>query len=282
MLSWVKQKWFLFALLALWLIFECEISWMATCEAVNDNTAANYDYIKHCTAFGGPVVSILYFILVQTGLFLKSYEHELIAGFTVILAISTIGLWLSTKHLWTTTKAAVELANREFVSTHRPRMRLKHAWFMDQTAWRLNGPLEINLDFVNIGNSPAHIEWINYQSLILPTGHRLPQRPPYDEDVPIGATRISRFRTLADLPSGITIPRQVCDGILDAQEVHNILWGTHQLYLIGTIEYWDYAGLRQTAFCRRLTRFGALQDNKRPRLRIRRLAPRCPVGASGH
>jgi hypothetical protein len=25
------------------------------------------------------------------------------------------------------------------------------------------------------------------------------------------------------------------------------------LYLIGSIEYWDAAGLRQTAFCRRLT-----------------------------
>jgi hypothetical protein len=56
-----------------------------------------------------------------------------------------------------------------------------------------------------------------------------------------------------DLRSGITLARPVCDDILDQQEVHDILWGIRQLYLIGTIEYWDDAGLRQTAFCRRFT-----------------------------
>ena len=64
---------------------------------------------------------------------------------------------------------------------------------------------------------------------------------------------MSEDRTDAILPTGITLPRQVCDVILDDQEVHDILWGVRRLYLTGTIECWDSAGLRQTAFCRRLT-----------------------------
>jgi len=136
-----------------------------------------------------------------------------------------------------------------------PECVLKHAWFIDQTGWRRGGALEVNLDFVNIGNINARITWINYQSLILPTGERLPQRPPYDEPVPPQfIPPISRFRTEIDLTSGVTLARQVCDGILDQQEVHDILWGDRRLFLIGTIEYWDAAGrLRQTAFCRRFT-----------------------------
>jgi len=172
---------------------------------------------------------------------------------TVAIAAFTLTLWLSTDGMLRATNESINLARAEFLSTHRPRMRLKHTWFTDQTDWRLNGPLEINLDFVNIGNTDARITWINYQSLILPAGQRLPQRPPYDEPVPDGSIRITRFRSDAVLPSGVTLARPVCDGILNLQEVHSILWGTHWLYLIGTIEYWHGAGLRQTAFCRRFT-----------------------------
>jgi hypothetical protein len=234
---------------AMLLVFDESYSLLSTCQPINISTANYGSDENHCTAFGGIILGSGLTYVVH---FLHNYEQELIAGFTIVLAVSTIGLWLSTKHLWETTRSAVELANREFASTHRPRMRLKHAWFTDQTAWRLNGPLEINLDFVNIGNTNARITWINYQSLIIPAGQRLPQRPPYDEFIH-EATRITRFRSDADLPSGVTLARPVCDGILDPQEVHDILWGARRLFLIGTIEYWDSAGLRQTAFCRRFT-----------------------------
>ncbi len=156
-----------------------------------------------------------------------------------------------------TAQQQIELARAEFLSTHRPRMRLKHAWFTDQIAWRLAGPLEINLDFVNIGSGTAYVHWINYQSILLPKGERLPQRPPYDE-IPPNGLRITRFGSDAIVNvvnSGVTLPRSVCDGILDDVEVHDILWGKRTLYLIGTIEYWDtvHKHLRQTAFCRSLT-----------------------------
>ncbi len=171
-------------------------------------------------------------------------------GFLQLIVFGWQGVQL--KRTVSVTQAAIELSNKEFIAAHRPQIRVKHVWFTDQTAWRLNGPLEVNLDLVNIGNASARVTWINYQSILIPAGKSLPQRPPYDE-VWQSDIRISRFQTNADLASGITLARTVCDGILDDQQVHDILWGQQQLYLIGSIEYWDLAGLRQTAFCRRLT-----------------------------
>jgi hypothetical protein len=250
MLNWLKKYWLALVLIAFGIaILDGTLSSLMTCHPYDQSAANQQTNPESCSVFKGPILVSL----VAIADWMDSYGEAITAAFTIVLALSTIGLWQSTKHLWTTTKTAVDLANKEFASTHRPRMRLKHAWFVDQAAWRIGGPLEINLDFVNIGNTSAHIEWVNYQSLLVPRNQRLPQRPPYDEPSPPNFGPITRFRTVGDLPSGITMPRPVCDGILDPQDVHDILWGHKRLYLIGTIEYWDYAGLRQTAFCRRLT-----------------------------
>jgi hypothetical protein len=128
-------------------------------------------------------------------------------------------------------------------------------WLTDNAAWRINGPLEVNLDIVNIGNTEGLVTWVNYISILLPTGQHLPQRPPYD-DMPFGPDmRITRFWTNTRLRAGITLARPVCDGtILDTPQVLDVLNGRQRLLLIGTIEYFDQAGgLRQTGFCRRLT-----------------------------
>jgi hypothetical protein len=169
-----------------------------------------------------------------------------VAAFTFILA--AVGAWQGVQ-----LKRSVDLGRSEFFSSHRPRMRLKHMRLLDETAWRLGEPFEVTLDIVNIGNTAGDITWVNYSSVILPTGINLPQRPPYDEE-PFGPEmRITRFRCGVRLPSGVTYARTVCDGlILDDTQIRAILWAESQLYLVGTIEYVDAAGVRQTAFCRRL------------------------------
>lgn len=169
-----------------------------------------------------------------------------VAAFTLVLA--AVGAWQGIQ-----LKRTVDLARSEFFSSHRPRMRLKHMRLLDERAWRLGGPFEVTLDIVNIGNTAGDITWINYASIILPTGINLPQRPPYDEE-PFGPEmRITRFRCGIRLPSGVTYGRTVCDGlILDDTQVRAVLWGESQLYLVGTIEYVDAAGVRQTAFCRHM------------------------------
>ena len=77
---------------ALWLAFECVISWLATCEP--REAAANYGAGQyHCTLFSGPVVSIARFGVVGLSNFLHTYEHQLVAGFTIVLAAFTGTLW---------------------------------------------------------------------------------------------------------------------------------------------------------------------------------------------
>jgi hypothetical protein len=186
--------------------------------------------------------------------FWEKTSSDPVALFTLVLAFANIGMWFATIGLYQGNKSQLRLARDEFLSSHRPRMRLKHMWLTHDTAWRMSGPLEFNLDIVNIGNTEGFITWINYTSILLPPGQRLPQRPPYDE-MPFGPhVRITRFRTNTTLAPGITLAREVCDGALDHHEIQDILWGRTRLYLIGTIEYFDQrGGLRQTGFCRRFT-----------------------------
>lgn len=104
--------WRILFLVGLWLLFECAISWFATCDQPSYYAAA-YDGQKgHCTLFSGPLVSLIRFGL--TGLldFLHTYEKQLVAGFTVVLAIFTGTLWWSTNKLWKAGERQMELIER--------------------------------------------------------------------------------------------------------------------------------------------------------------------------
>jgi hypothetical protein len=101
------------ALLAIWIAFECTISLFATCQPIDQRTGANHNHKEQCTAFSGPVISISRFVVREAGHFLKEYEKELIAGFTIVLAFSTIALWLATYGLQRTTRDLAEGAERQ-------------------------------------------------------------------------------------------------------------------------------------------------------------------------
>lgn len=270
MLTWLKRYLPALVLLALLLVLlDGVLSSLLTCHPISTETSGGHDTQKQqeCTALAGPVLVSLTAIVD----FADGHGDAITGVFTIALAIFTARLWFSTEKLWGVTNQSVELARKEFISSHRPRMRLKHIWMTDgsllrndDTTWQ-NGPLEFNLDIVNIGNTDGYITWINFESVLLPPGQRLPQRPPYDE-VPAGPadTRTSRFRNNALIGPGLTFTRQVCDGrILDPGEVQSVLSGQWRLYLVGTIEYYDFipvrdgvgnlGALRQTAFCRRMT-----------------------------
>src|ERR1700758_3177904 len=103
---WLRAAGFL----VLWLIFESAISWLATCQPINEQGTEHGGEKYHYTLFGGPVISFTRFVLNWLFISLKQYEHELIAGFTIVLAVSTIGLWLSTRSLWRVTRSAAKAA----------------------------------------------------------------------------------------------------------------------------------------------------------------------------
>jgi hypothetical protein len=193
MLAWIKKYWPALVLIAVLLVLlDSVFSSLLTCHPITGESSSgtNAQKQQECTALFGPLLVSLIAIVD----FMDKHGDAITGAFTVILAIFTGRLWFSTEKLWSVTNTSVELARSEFLSSHRPRMRLKHIWLIDDTSWRSGGPLEVNLDVVNIGNTQGYITWINYESILLQTGQRLPQRPPYDE-TPFGPEmRITRFR----------------------------------------------------------------------------------------
>jgi hypothetical protein len=125
--------------------------------------------------------------------------------------------------MWKVTNEALSLGRAEFISSHRPRMRLKHIYLTSDTDWRLGNPIEVNIEIVNAGNTLGRITFVNYDTVLLNAGNRLPQRPPYDE-TPFGpGIQYSRFPTHTELPPGITMPRPVSDGrTFDDAGIHSI------------------------------------------------------------
>jgi hypothetical protein len=90
----------LLLLAALWILFECSMSYFATCNSDHDS--------NYCSLFRGPVIATSIYFWMQLVDFLREHEHELVAAFTIILALSTIGLWLSTQKLWKVTRITAE------------------------------------------------------------------------------------------------------------------------------------------------------------------------------
>jgi len=184
---------------------------------------------------------------------LEKIGHDWIIALSVFAtAIFTATLWWSTRGMLRVTNDSIQLARQEFISSHRPEMRLKHIWLIGDI-WS-GQPIEVTLDIVNVGNTTGIIVNFNYVTLILPKIASLPQRPPYDEPDEPGSPRTYQFRDGFALASGITYPRSFCDGrTLTPKEIQDIRDGNLRLYFIGSIEYWDNAGARQTAFCRYIT-----------------------------
>ena len=66
---------------------------------------ADHDNKKYCPAFH--TGAALVFDNVDT--FLEHHDKSVVGGFTIVLAISTIGLWLATNKLWSAGERQIEL-----------------------------------------------------------------------------------------------------------------------------------------------------------------------------
>jgi hypothetical protein len=108
---WLKawrNKWGILAALAIWFAFEWSMSWFATCQPNDYATGYQHSYPEHCTALSGPLSSLIRSLFFWTDVFLKSREQEIVALFTVVLAVSTIGLWIVTNRAAKAAQIAAE------------------------------------------------------------------------------------------------------------------------------------------------------------------------------
>src|ERR1700693_3187047 len=88
--------WVVAALVVIALFYDGIFSWLSTCDQISGYPAADQEYKKHCSAFQGPLVSLIRFGVLRFGGLLHDYRDEIVAAFTAVLAVSTILLWTVT------------------------------------------------------------------------------------------------------------------------------------------------------------------------------------------
>lgn len=175
------------------------------------------------------------------------FTDLLLAIFTIIPAWKTAGLDRATRGLQKLgfrqsrdTRQTVELAMREFVATHRPKLVVRH---LGAGGVLPNTPIHFTFYVFNTGDSPAFLEGFNAGTSVVFSGdtYSLPSYR-YDmkkiEDVKLlsGDRHQIKFRS-----EGLKVT--------DVIEVNS---GTSILYVFGHVRYRDSSNnVRRTGFLRR-------------------------------
>jgi hypothetical protein len=120
-------------------------------------TAKNRGYQQHektTSNFVGPII-----VWRCTGAFIDKNDPAITALATAVIAIFTIVLVFVTNRQAKLTRDGIELARKEFIATHRPKIiiRFIQGPFMDD-----NGHQFAWISLVNIGDTPATIEEIGH------------------------------------------------------------------------------------------------------------------------
>jgi hypothetical protein len=105
--------------------------------------------------------------------FAEQHDKGIVALFTVVLAISTIGLWIATVGLYIGGNQQFKLARDEFISTHRPQIRIKHVWMIGGDVSR-DEPITVRIVCVNHGTTDAIITDFGVQYRVVGEGRSLP------------------------------------------------------------------------------------------------------------
>lgn len=183
--------------------------------------------------------------------------NKWLAIFTLILAIATIGLGGATAGLYLSGQNQIELARQEFLSSHRPKIAVKHVWFRSTLTYKT--PIIASVTCINAGTSDAFFFEYGAGFFVI-TGHHLAL--PVDPAWPITGN-LKGFR----LESGISVAMPDLTGTIDALQEREIRAGTMRLFCAGYVHYRDGLGKnRTTAFCRLLepttdgSRFAIIKD----------------------
>lgn len=141
-------------------------------------------------------------------------------------------------------KATTELARKEFLSTNRPRIRVKHLWITQGISNK--GPLSVTLVMVNRGDTYAEVNELRIGFYL--TGGEGAIADKFLEARP-------RIPASLSVNSGLTIELQNMDGGLELTDQQRMFAraGNMRLYCVGDIQYVDELNRpRKTAFARKL------------------------------
>lgn len=203
------------------------------------------------------------------GDWLEGHNGAITTVATVFMAIFTGLLWNSTKRLWETTEKSIDLARKEFIAGHRPKLIVRRV----SLHWNdsLNKITGIEYVVANIGDNPgtiiesnATIHWLDiHPGFVMPGIGFLPAESPYDDDTQSMGNDTFKTGTSAPFIENTDTINDV--SLENTRKEHVILLRPQELYFLGYILYKDEVGtIRRTAFCRlydyRTMRFYAVDD----------------------
>jgi hypothetical protein len=142
-------------------------------------------------------------------------------------------------------RRAVDASKDEFVANHRPKVRLKHLWLMNDI-WS-GEKIVLELTMVNNGTAEGIGAEVGIRIHIVRADRPLPPDPSIPAIANLGGQKLvcGKNLTLRGLDTGIT---------LTDPENTAIQNGRSKLYCVGYISYLDGADrMRITGFCRVLT-----------------------------
>jgi hypothetical protein len=233
---------------ALWifaLITTLIVAWLIipTCQAenaaINQSTqaqnakAANYK----CTTNGA-------FALRKVVDIAHDRDKEITALSTFSIALFTVILAVASALQFRALMSSISLARDEFISTHRPKIRIKHVRIKNGT--RAREPLTVRLVIVNAGIGEAQIASCGIAYSFIAAGDSLPP-----EDTVNFTTYVA---AIPPVPSGFTWVFEFTslESLTDYGS-RSIGSGNVKLYCLGSLDYRDKDGrIRKTAFCRYL------------------------------
>jgi hypothetical protein len=138
-------------------------------------------------------------------------------------------------------KEAADAAKQQFISSHRPHIRIKAVFLMSGRFCR-DEPIVVRVVCVNRGVTEATIRSYGIECLVLRKGRPIPADKKID---PIP------FVDESVLPSGISIPLPDFSYSITSDQEVGIRSGQACLYCMGFVHYLDGAKrTRLTAFCR--------------------------------
>jgi hypothetical protein len=162
--------------------------------------------------------------------FIDTHNGAMTALFALVLAVSTILLWRSTREAVIAANAAAQHTR----TVERAYVKLSHA----PPGLRMDdqGRFSLQIGVKNFGTTPAKVNDILMQPVVLPNNQPLPRRPKY-------------ARVWGEIPQAFLVAQEefvynVSVNISPEQMVAVNTAFTHVLYLVGYVDYIDHFGQR--------------------------------------
>ena len=175
------------------------------------------------------------------GIWDNASHDNVIAFGTILIGVFTYVLYRSTNKLWEAGEKQFRLARAEFLSTHRPKIRIKHVWLMNEFWY--DHPLRVKIVCVNHGTTDARLIDYGVDFLPLRKGAMFPPEHEYRWKHAISTV----------LKSGVSGPFPEMVQSVDQDVEIAVRKNMLDFYCIGYLHYWDGANNpRTTAFCRKL------------------------------